>query len=90
MKLTDSGLQERSSWEAKGYTLPSFDRAAMQQETRKNPLWVHFGAGNIFRVFPAALQQQLLNEGLSKAGIIVGEGFDYQRSEEHTSELQSH
>lgn len=78
MKLTDTGLQERNVWEAKGYTLPSFDRAKMQQETKKNPIWVHFGAGNIFRVFPAALQQHMLNKGLSKAGIIVGEGFDYQ------------
>ncbi len=78
MKLTDTGLQERSKWEAKGYILPSFDRGAMQHYTKENPIWVHFGAGNIFRVFPAALQQQLLNRGLSKAGIIVGEGFDYQ------------
>ncbi|WP_298503507.1 mannitol dehydrogenase family protein [uncultured Sphaerochaeta sp.] len=78
MKLTDTGLQERSKWEAKGYILPSFDRGAMQHNTKENPIWVHFGAGNIFRVFPAALQQQLLNRGLSKAGIIVGEGFDYQ------------
>jgi len=78
MKLTDTGLQERSKWEAKGYILPAFDRGAMQHYTKENPIWVHFGAGNIFRVFPAALQQQLLNRDLSKAGIIVGEGFDYQ------------
>ena len=78
MKLTDTGLQDRNSWLQKGYTLPRFDREAMVKETKENPTWVHFGAGNIFRVFPAALQQQLLNEGESKTGIIVGEGFDYQ------------
>ncbi len=78
MKLTDTGLHVSTEWESKGYTLPSFDRESMVAETKKNPTWVHFGAGNIFRVFPAALQQRLLNEGLAKTGIIVGEGFDYQ------------
>ena len=78
MKLTDAGLQDRARWEEAGYTLPSFDRTAMIRESEKNPTWVHFGAGNIFRVFPAALQQRLLNKGLAQSGIIVGEGFDYQ------------
>ncbi len=78
MKLTNSGLQNHTEWNEKGYILPSYDRATMVKETKKNPAWVHFGAGNIFRIFPAALQQRLLNEGLSSTGIIVGEGFDYQ------------
>ncbi len=78
MKLTNEGLLAKNEWESKGYKLPDFDRQAMLEETRKNPIWVHFGAGNIFRVFPAALQQHLLNTKQSKAGIIVGEGFDYQ------------
>jgi fructuronate reductase len=47
-------------------------------KTEKQPTWVHFGAGNIFRIFPAALQQELLSKGLAETGIIVGEGFDYQ------------
>ena len=42
------------------------------------PIWVHFGAGNIFRGFPARLQEELVEKGLSDKGIIVGEGFDYQ------------
>ncbi|MGH0053763.1 MAG: mannitol dehydrogenase family protein [Sphaerochaetaceae bacterium] len=78
MKLTNTGLQNRREWEAKGYTLPSYDRAAMVQETKQKPTWVHFGAGNIFRIFPAVLQQRLLEQGLATTGIIVGEGFDYQ------------
>lgn len=78
MKLTDTGLQNKESWLEKGYKLFNYDRQAMIAQTKETPSWVHFGAGNIFRVFPAALQQQLLNEGLSKTGIIVGEGFDYQ------------
>nr|WP_319472694.1 mannitol dehydrogenase family protein [uncultured Sphaerochaeta sp.] len=78
MKLTNTGLQKRSEWEDKGYILPSYDRASMVQKTEKQPTWVHFGAGNIFRIFPAALQQRLLSKGLAETGIIVGEGFDYQ------------
>ena len=41
---------------------------AMKEATKKTPQWVHFGAGNIFRAFPAALQQKLLNEGIEKTG----------------------
>lgn len=62
----------------KGYHLPQYDRAAMLAETRENPVWVHFGAGNIFRAFQANLAQRLLEEGSAKAGITVCEGFDYE------------
>lgn len=62
----------------KGYHLPQYDRAAMIAETRENPVWVHFGAGNIFRAFQANLAQRLLEEGSAKAGITVCEGFDYE------------
>jgi fructuronate reductase len=48
----------------------------MIAQTHKTPEWVHFGAGNIFRIFPAALAQQLLEIGLSQTGIIVVEGYD--------------
>lgn len=78
MNLSNEGLKSKQAWEEKGYTLPSYDRSAMIKHTKEHPSWVHFGAGNIFRVFPAALQQKLLNQGIEKSGIIVGEGFDYQ------------
>ncbi|WP_320129524.1 mannitol dehydrogenase family protein [uncultured Sphaerochaeta sp.] len=78
MKLTAKSLTDRKIWEAKGFGLPSFDREAMIAQTLENPTWIHFGAGNIFRGFPAALQQSLLDEGKAKTGIIVGEGFDYE------------
>ncbi|MGI6107704.1 MAG: mannitol dehydrogenase family protein [Lachnospiraceae bacterium] len=78
MKLSDAGLKDRSEWTAKGYHLPEFDRAAMTAETRKNPVWVHFGAGNIFRAFHAALAQKLLENGSAKSGITVAEGYDYE------------
>ena len=78
MHLLDSELKNKEQWEKAEISLPQFDRQAMKEETKKNPQWVHFGAGNIFRAFPAALQQKLLNEGIEKTGIIVAEGYDYE------------
>ena len=42
-----------NSWIQKGYELPSYDRDSIRKETMDNPTWIHFGAGNIFRSFPA-------------------------------------
>ncbi len=78
MKLTLAGIQEKKLWQDKGYILPQIDSVALQDKTRKAPHWIHFGAGNIFRGFPAALQQQLIEKGESDRGIIVAEGFDYE------------
>lgn len=78
MKLSTEGLKNQQEWLEKGYHLPQYDRAAMIAETRENPVWVHFGAGNIFRAFQANLAQRLLEEGSAKAGITVCEGFDYE------------
>ena len=78
MHLLDSELKNREQWEKAGIELPKFDREAMKAATKEAPQWVHFGAGNIFRAFPAALQQKLLNEGIEKTGIVVAEGYDYE------------
>ncbi|MDR1362929.1 MAG: mannitol dehydrogenase family protein [Spirochaetaceae bacterium] len=76
MKLNSKELQDKAAWEKAGISLPRFDSAALQKAAKESPRWVHFGAGNIFRAFPAALQQTLLEKGLEKAGIIVAEGYD--------------
>ncbi|MDR0293231.1 MAG: mannitol dehydrogenase family protein [Oscillospiraceae bacterium] len=55
---------------------PSYDVNAVREATAKAPLWVHFGAGNIFRAFIAALQDDLLNKGLCNRGVIAAEPFD--------------
>ena len=78
MKLTDIEHGPISPvWAEKGYQLPKFDREAVKAKTAAEPTWVHFGAGNIFRGFVAALQQRLLNEGESDKGIIAADTFDY-------------
>ena len=76
MQLSYNGIQNRAAWEAAGVRLPKHDWKAMCAETAENPVWVHFGAGNIFRIFIAGLQQKLLDEGAAKAGIIAVETFD--------------
>lgn len=77
MKLCEQGLQNRAVWEQAGVKLPTFDWKAMCAETQKAPTWVHFGAGNIFRGFVAKLQQELLEKGLVKGGIVAADTFDY-------------
>lgn len=74
MKLTLESLGHNLSW--KGYRLPSYDIAAAREATHEAPAWLHFGAGSLFRAFPAALSQRLLTAGLSKTGIICCEGYD--------------
>ena len=54
MKLLDLQNGETKVWEEKGYLLPKYDREELKKKTKENPTWVHFGAGNIFRAFPAA------------------------------------
>ena len=80
MKLTDifSPTFDSSEWEAKGYQLPKFDIASVAKKTHDNPTWVHFGGGNIFRAFPAAILNDALNTGQYDRGVIVAETFDFE------------
>lgn len=48
----------------------------MKSVTQKAPTWLHFGAGNIFRAFPAVLAQRLLECSEMEGGIICCEGYD--------------
>ena len=78
MKMNAASIKnQKAEWEALGVKLPAFDHDAMTAKTKEHPVWVHFGAGNIFRGFIAALQQRLLNEGLQDRGIIAADTFDY-------------
>lgn len=74
MKLTRESLKHNVSW--KGYRLPQYDIDAVREATHKAPTWLHFGAGNLFRAFPAVLAQRLLTAGLTKSGVICCEAYD--------------
>ena len=79
MKLTDIKNGNLSAeWAEKGYELPKFDVEAVKAKTHAEPTWVHFGAGNIFRAFPAAILNDALNSGKYDRGVIVAESFDYE------------
>lgn len=80
MKLTDILSKDfnPAEWEQKGYQLPKFDIAAVREKTRKEPTWVHFGGGNIFRAFPASMLNDALNTGRYDRGVIVAETFDFE------------
>lgn len=79
MKLTLEGIKkDRDAFLAAGYRLPAFDYSQVAENTQKRPVWIHFGAGNIFKAFQANVLQTLLNEGVMDTGLIAAEGYDYE------------
>ncbi|HCL02141.1 MAG TPA: mannitol dehydrogenase family protein, partial [Lachnoclostridium phytofermentans] len=51
-------LEQKENFQKAEIKLPTFDYEKVKEDTMKEPTWLHFGAGNIFRAFPAALQQK--------------------------------
>lgn len=51
MKLILDGIKDRQAWEKAGIKLPGYDVEAVSEKAKEAPGWVHFGIGNIFRVF---------------------------------------
>ena len=77
MQFNEKALaQDRAQWEAAGYKLPKYDRAAMIEKTKENPFWVHFGSGNIFRAFQANVVEDLLDAGVIDRGLIAVGGHE--------------
>ena len=72
------GLRDEAGWEAAQTALPSYDPAALAERTRKDPVWIHFGIGNIFRIFIGGLADTLIRKGLMDRGITCAETFDYE------------
>ena len=77
MKLTLEGIKNREAWEKAGITLPGYDVEKVSEKARKEPEWVHFGIGNIFRIFIGGIADGLLEEGGLDRGITCVETFDY-------------
>ena len=77
MKLTYKGLAGRAGWEQAGVALPAYDPAALAERTKKDPVWVHFGIGNIFRIFIGGIADRLVSLGAMDRGITCVESFDY-------------
>lgn len=77
MKLTVDGIKNRTPWEEAGITLPGYDVEKASEKAKKEPVWVHFGIGNIFRIFICGIADGLLEEGVMDRGITCVETFDY-------------
>ena len=77
MKLTLEGLKNTKDWEAAGIVLPSYDVEKVAENTQKAPVWVHFGIGNIFRIFIGGLADTLISKGDADKGITCVETFDF-------------
>lgn len=52
---------------------PQYDIAKLTETTKKDPKWVAFGTGNIFRVYLARIGQDLIHAGEFDRGIVVVE-----------------
>lgn len=77
MKLTRNGIKNQELWEKAGIKLPGYDVETVSEKAKKEPKWVHFGIGNIFRVFIGGIADGLLEEGALDRGITCVETFDY-------------
>ncbi len=78
MQLNATELSDAKAWKAAGYQIPEYNRDKVIADTAKSPVWIHFGAGNIFRAFQANVVEKLLHNGLVNRGIVVAEGYDYE------------
>lgn len=77
MELTRNGISKKEEWRNIGIKLPEYDVAAVAKRTREAPVWVHFGIGNIFRLFIGGIADELISKGELDRGIVCAETFDY-------------
>ncbi|MDD3219357.1 MAG: mannitol dehydrogenase family protein [Lachnospiraceae bacterium] len=77
MKLTVNGIKDQESWAKAGIQLPGYDVEETSRKAKEAPNWVHFGIGNIFRIFIGGIADGLLEEGILDRGLTCVETFDY-------------
>ena len=77
LKLNYKSLEDKKSWEKAGVLLPNYDVQKLAEKTRKSPIWMHFGIGNIFRFFIGGIADKLISENILDKGITCIEAFDY-------------
>ena len=77
MQLSLSDLKNKNFWKNANIKLPNFQIEKVVEETKKSPFWVHFGSGNIFRIFMGGICDKLIEDGEITKGIICAETFDF-------------
>ena len=78
MELSYKGIQDKAIWQNAGIQLPGYDAEACSKAAKEKPCWVHFGIGNIFRIFLGGIADTLLEKGLLDRGITCVETYDFE------------
>ncbi|QTQ12997.1 mannitol dehydrogenase family protein [Treponema parvum] len=77
MELTLKGIKNNGEWQKAEIELPAYDVRKIIEKTIEAPRWVHFGIGNIFRIFIGGIADSLLEQGELDRGLTCVESFDY-------------
>lgn len=76
VKITDNYVTKSAEFAKSGITVPTYDESEIRLNTQAKPTWIHFGGGNLFRAFHAAISNQLIEAGQSNTGVIVVDTHD--------------
>ncbi len=77
MKLNRTSLNNKQAWADMGIRVPGYDVAQAVEKAVQAPRWIHFGIGNIFRIFLGGIADELLEKGLLDRGVTCIETFDF-------------
>ncbi|CCG57241.1 mannitol-1-phosphate/altronate dehydrogenase [Brachyspira pilosicoli WesB] len=83
MKLNIENLNNKTFWDNINIEIPKYDIKQIRENTSKKPTWLHFGAGNIFRGFIAAVADTLLNDSIIDTGIIAVDTHAFGRDDDY-------
>ena len=78
MELSTLGLKDRAQWEAKGYQLPQFDRAAVTEGNQRKSVLDSLWCRKYFPCISGKCNAEYLKQREMETGLIVAEGFDYE------------
>lgn len=66
---------QKDTFTSLGIKTPEYDFEKVWDATKRAPIWLHFGGGNLFRAFHSVLQQHLIEKNETDKGIIVVSTF---------------
>ncbi|WP_283679664.1 mannitol dehydrogenase family protein [Lentilactobacillus sp. Marseille-Q4993] len=69
VKITDNYLTNKTAFENAGIKVPNYDISNKTGDIK----WVHFGGGNLFRAYHAAIANTLIENGDLDAGVVVAD-----------------